>query len=494
MENLIFEKSQPGRKGYQLPALDVPSIDPAGVLPKASLRQHLAELPEMSELDVVRHYTRLSQLNFSIDTHFYPLGSCTMKYNPKVNETIANFTGFKAVHPLQPASTVQGFLQVYYELERMLAEICGMAEFTLQPSAGAHGELAGLLIARAYHKYKGNPRKTVIVPDSAHGTNPASAMIAGYHVVTVKSDAKGAIDLAALKAALNQDTAVFMLTNPSTLGLFETHVKEIAKMVHDVGALLYLDGANMNALVGLVRPGDLGFDIMHLNLHKTFSTPHGGGGPAAGPVGVSQALTPFLPVPRVRKTEQGYSLEETSPLSIGKMRAFNGNSLILLRAYIYIRCLGREGVRKNTEIAILNANYLRVKLRDYYQLAIDEPCMHECIFTAAKQKPKGVRTLDIAKRLLDYGYHPPTIYFPLIVEEAMMIEPTETESKQTLDQFIEAMRLIAQEAERDPEKLKHAPYTTPVRRLDEVKAAREPNLRWKPSDKPIVSPVDPARR
>jgi glycine dehydrogenase subunit 2 len=487
VEKLIFEKSQPGRKGYQLPALDVPSIDPASVLPKESLRTTLAELPEMSELDVVRHYTRLSQLNFSIDTHFYPLGSCTMKYNPKVNEQVANFTGFKALHPLQPASTVQGFLQVYYELERILSEMCGMAEFTLQPSAGAHGELAGLLIARAYHRYKGNPRKTVIVPDSAHGTNPASAMIAGYNVVTVKSDARGAIDLASLKAALNNDTAVFMLTNPSTLGLFEKNVKEIAKMVHDVGALLYLDGANMNALVGLVRPGDLGFDIMHLNLHKTFSTPHGGGGPAAGPVGVSQALTPFLPVPRVRKNEQGYSLEETSPLSIGKMRAFNGNSLILLRAYTYIRCLGREGVRRNTETAILNANYLRVKLQDAYHVAIDEACMHECIFTAAKQKVNGVKTLDIAKRMLDYGYHPPTIYFPLIVEEAMMIEPTETESKQTLDQFIETMHVIAQEAQTDPEKLKRAPYTTPVRRLDEVKAAREPNLRWRPL--PATLPV-----
>jgi glycine dehydrogenase subunit 2 len=481
MEALIFEKSQPGRRGYTLPALDVPSIDPASVLPRDAVRQSPAQLPEVSELDVIRHYTRLSQLNFSIDTQFYPLGSCTMKYNPKVCEQVAQFTGFKALHPLQPDSTVQGFLQVYYELERMLAEICGMAEFTLQPAAGAHGELTGLLIARAYHKYKGNARKTVIVPDSAHGTNPASAMIAGYQVVNIKSDSKGRVDLASLRTALNADTAVFMLTNPNTLGLFETHTQEIAKMVHDVGALLYLDGANMNALMGLIRPGDLGFDIMHLNLHKTFSTPHGGGGPAAGPVGVTQTLTPFLPVPRVRKTEQGYSLEESAPLSIGKVRAFNGNSLILLRAYTYLRGLGREGVRKVAETAILNANYLRVKLRDRYQLAIDEPCMHECIFTAAKQRPNGIRTLDIAKRLLDYGFHPPTIYFPLIVEEAMMIEPTETESKQTLDAFIEAMRAIADEAQKDPEILKNAPHTTPVRRLDEVKAAREPNLRWRPS-------------
>jgi glycine dehydrogenase subunit 2 len=479
MEPVIFEKTQPGRKGYAFPQLDVPSLDPTAILPKGALRQNLAELPELSELDVIRHYTRLSQLNFSIDTHFYPLGSCTMKYNPKVNEHIAGFTGFKAVHPLQPTSTVQGFLQIYYELERMLSEICGMAEFTLQPSAGAHGELTGLLIARAYHKYKGNPRKTVIVPDSAHGTNPASAMIAGYQVVNIKSDNRGRVDMESLKAALNKDTAVFMLTNPNTLGLFETQIKEIAKLVHDVGALLYLDGANMNALVGLIRPGDLGFDIMHLNLHKTFSTPHGGGGPAAGPVGVTQALTPFLPVPRVRKTEQGYSLEETAPLSIGKMRAFNGNSLILLRAYTYIRCLGKEGIRRLSEAAILNANYLRAKLQDRYQVPIDEACMHECIFTSAKQKPYGVKTLDIAKRLLDYGFHPPTIYFPLIVEEAMMIEPTETESKQTMDLFVEAMKSIADEAEREPEKLKTAPHTTPVRRLDEVKAAREPNLRWK---------------
>lgn len=478
MEPVIFEKTQAGRKGYQLPALDVPSVDPAAVLPAENLRKNAAALPELSELDVIRHYTRLSQLNFSIDTHFYPLGSCTMKYNPKVNELVAGFTGFKALHPLQPDATVQGFLQVYYELERMLSEICGMAEFTLQPSAGAHGELAGLLIARAYHKYKGNARKTVIVPDSAHGTNPASAMIAGYNVVTIKSLPNGRVDTAALKAALNEDVAVFMLTNPNTLGLFETEIKEIAKMVHEVGALLYLDGANMNALVGLVRPGDLGFDIMHLNLHKTFSTPHGGGGPAAGPVGVSQALTPFLPVPRVRKTDQGYALEEKAPLAIGKMRAFNGNSLILLRAYTYIRLLGREGIRRNTEAAILNANYLRAKLRDAFHAPIDETCMHECIFTAAKQKPNGVKTLDIAKRLLDYGIHPPTIYFPLIVDEAMMIEPTETESRQTLDLFIDVMHKIAAEARATPDLLKQAPHTTPVRRLDEVKAAREPNLRW----------------
>src|SRR5262245_45653494 len=398
MENLIFEKTQPGRRGYMLPALDVPSIDPAQVLPAESLRQSPPALPEMSELDTIRHYTRLSQLNFSIDTNFYPLGSCTMKYNPKVCEQVAGCTGFKALHPLQPASTVQGFLQVYYELERALSEICGMAEFSLQPSAGAHGELAGLLIARAYHKYKGNVRKTVIVPDSAHGTNPASAMIAGYQIVNVKSDAKGRVDLAALKTVLNQDTAVFMLTNPNTLGLFETDIKEIAKMVHDVGALLYLDGANMNALVGLVRPGDLGFDIMHLNLHKTFSTPHGGGGPAAGPVGVTQALTPFLPVPRVRKTGQGYAIEETAPLSIGKMRAFNGNSLILLRAYTYIRCLGREGIRKVSEAAILNANYLLAKLKNRFHPATEGTCMHECLFTPAKQRHQGIKTLDIAKR------------------------------------------------------------------------------------------------
>lgn len=481
MEPIIFEKSQADRRGYTLPALDVPSIDPAAVLPKESLRQTAAQLPELSELEVIRHYTRLSQLNFSIDTEFYPLGSCTMKYNPKVCEQVANFTGFKALHPLQPTATVQGFLQVYYELERMLSEICGMSAFTLQPSAGAHGELTGLLIARAYHKYKGNVRKTVIIPDSAHGTNPASAMFAGYQVVNIKSDAKGRVDLQALKAALNEDVAVFMLTNPNTLGLFETQIKEIAKMVHDVGALLYLDGANMNALVGLIRPGDLGFDIMHLNLHKTFSTPHGGGGPAAGPVGVTQALTPFLPVPRVHKTGQGYTLEESSPLSIGRMRAFNGNSLILLRAYVYIRCLGREGIKKISEAAILNANYLLAKLKDRYQAAVDELCMHECLFTPAKQRPKGIKTLDIAKRLLDFGFHPPTIYFPLIVDEAMMIEPTETESKQTLDLFVDAMLKIADEAETNPDLLKKAPFTTPVKRLDEVKAAREPNLRWKPA-------------
>ncbi|MFA5975553.1 MAG: aminomethyl-transferring glycine dehydrogenase subunit GcvPB [Elusimicrobiota bacterium] len=492
MEPIIFEKTTPGRHGYTFPALDVPSINPSDVLPKEAIRQASAQLPEVSELDVVRHYTRLSQLNFSIDTQFYPLGSCTMKYNPKVCEQVANFTGFKALHPLQPTSTVQGFLQVYYELERMLSEICGMAEFTLQPSAGAHGELTGLLVARAYHKYKGNARKTVIVPDSAHGTNPASAMIAGYQVVNIKSGPKGRVDLAALKAALNQDTAVFMLTNPNTLGLVETQIKEIAQMVHNAGALLYMDGANMNALAGLTRPGDLGFDIMHLNLHKTFSTPHGGGGPGSGPIGVSQTLTPFLPVPRVRKTGQGYTIEEISPLSIGKMRAFQGNSLVLLRAYIYIRCLGRDGIREMSKGAILNANYLLAKLRKRYQAAVaEESCMHECLLTPAKQRPHGIKTLDIAKRLLDYGFHAPTIYFPLIVDEAIMIEPTETESKQTLDLFVDAMNKIADEAEREPEKLKNAPFTTPVRRLDEVKAAREPNLRWRPS--PDLTPTLPMR-
>jgi glycine dehydrogenase subunit 2 len=487
MEQILIEKTRAGRRGYTFPPLDVPSINPADILPKEALRKTAADLPELSELDVIRHFTRLSQMNFNIDTQFYPLGSCTMKYNPKVCELVANFTGFKALHPLQPDSTAQGFLQVFYETERILSEICGMAEFTLQPSAGAHGELTGLLIASAYHKYKGETRKTVIIPDSAHGTNPASAMIAGYKVVSIKSGAKGRIDLQSLKAALNKDVAVFMLTNPNTLGLFETQVKEIARMVHDAGALLYLDGANMNALMGLVRPGDIGFDIMHLNLHKTFATPHGGGGPGSGPVGVSQALTPFLPVPRVRKTGQGYAMDDSAPLSIGRMRAFSANALVVLRAYTYIRCLGKEGIRKAAETAILNANYLRVKLRDRYQVAIDETCMHECVFTSAKQKQKGIHTLDIAKRLLDYGFHPPTIYFPLIVEEAMMIEPTETESKQTLDEFIEAMHAIADEAEREPEKLKSAPHSTPVRRLDEVKAAREPVLRWRKETSNSVS-------
>lgn len=494
MESLIFEKTRCGRRGYAFPALEVPSLDPASVLPADALRSQPAALPEVSELDVVRHFTRLSQLNFSIDTHFYPLGSCTMKYNPKVCELVANFTGFKALHPLQPDSSVQGFLQVLYELERMLSEICGMAEFTLQPAAGAHGELTGLLIARAYHKYKGRARKTVIIPDSAHGTNPASAMIAGYHVVSIKSDARGRVDLRALEAALNEDAAVFMLTNPNTLGLFETQIREIAERVHAAGALLYLDGANMNALVGLIRPGDIGFDILHLNLHKTFSTPHGGGGPAAGPVGVTHALTPFLPVPRVRKTDQGYALEESSPLSIGKVRAFNGNALVLLRAYTYIRCLGIEGLRKVSEAAILNANYLRVKLRDRYQIAINEPCMHECIFTPAKQRPYGIKTLDIAKRLLDYGFHSPTVYFPLIVDEALMVEPTETESKETLDLFIQAMRAIADEAEKTPELLREAPHATPVRRLDEVTAARAPNLRWKPESTPVQGPRSKVQR
>ena len=481
-EALIFEKSISGRHGYTLPSLDVPSIAVESAVPASLQRKTAPELPEVSELDVVRHFTRLSQLNYSIDTHFYPLGSCTMKYNPRLCETVAGFSGFRTLHPLQPAETAQGFLQSMYELERMLSEICGMAEFTLQPAAGAHGELTGILIARAYHEYKGEKRHKIIVPDSAHGTNPASAMMGGFQVVTVPSDSRGRVDVEALRKTIDRDTALLMLTNPNTLGLFETNIREISEIVHKAGALMYMDGANMNALVGLARPGDMGFDILHVNLHKTFSTPHGGGGPGAGPVGVCDMLTPFLPVPRIRKNAPSYTLEEHAPLSIGKVRAFQGNTLTLLRAYAYIRALGKEGVRLNSESAILNANYLRVKLRGTYKSFIDEICLHECVFTATPQKAKGVRALDIAKRLLDYGYHPPTIYFPLIVEECLMIEPTETESKETLDAFIATMIKIAGEVDHDPQKCLDAPVTTPVRRLDEVSAARNPILRYQSSN------------
>lgn len=480
MEKLIFEIGSAGRRGYSLPKLDVPDADMKSLLPADSLRKKEAELPEVSELDCVRHFTRLSQLNYSVDTNFYPLGSCTMKYNPKINEKMAGLPQFSGLHPYQPETSVQGILEVLYETEQALCRICGMDAFTLQPAAGAHGELTGILIVKAYHTSKGNPRKKVVIPDSAHGTNPASAALCGYEVVTVKSDNAGRIDLDALRGVMNEEVAVLMLTNPNTLGLFEKNVKEIADIVHKAGALLYLDGANLNALVGIARPGDMGFDVCHVNLHKTFSTPHGGGGPGSGPVGVKAHLADFLPVPRIKQKRNKLSLDYDAKKSIGKVRAFYGNVGVIIRAYCYIKSLGCDGLKDAAVEAVLNANYLKAKLKGDYQLAVDdEPCMHEFVLTGKDKKEFGVKTLDIAKRLLDYGFYAPTVYFPLIVEEAIMIEPTETESKGTLDAFAETMIKIAAEARSNPSLLTEAPHITPVRRLDEVLAARELNLRWK---------------
>ncbi|MBN1586837.1 MAG: aminomethyl-transferring glycine dehydrogenase subunit GcvPB [Candidatus Omnitrophica bacterium] len=477
--SLIFEKGVPGRRAVTLPN-EKARLKAQDYLPQSLLRKEPAALPELSELDVVRHFTALSQLNYSIDTQFYPLGSCTMKYNPKVNNWVAALPGFANLHPYQPAQSAQGLLQLLHELEQALCEICGMAAFSLQPAAGAHGELSGVLMARAYHSKNGNPRKRVIVPDSAHGTNPATAAICGYEVTEIPSAPDGRVDLQALKAALDEDVAVFMLTNPNTLGLFEKNILQIAELVHSVGALLYLDGANLNALLGLTRPGDMGFDIVHVNLHKTFSTPHGGGGPGAGPVGVTKALEPFLPVPRLEKRNSGFEWNGSQPESIGRVRSFYGNAGVLVRAYAYIRALGGEGLRAVSENAILNANYLKTLLeRLGLQAAGSGACMHEFVVSLSALKDLGINALDVAKRLLDYGFHAPTIYFPLIVPEAFMLEPTETESKQTLDAFALALKQILKEARTQPELLHEAPHSTPIGRMDEVTAARKPELSWR---------------
>jgi len=476
---LIFDRSVPGHRGYALPAYDGPKKKLSDLVPRQWLREHDAELPEVSEVDVVRHYTRLSQLNFSVDTHFYPLGSCTMKYNPKVNDRMASLAGFANLHPYQPAATLQGMLQLLAELERMLCAITGMEAFTLQPAAGAHGELTGLLLIRAYHTQRGHPRRKVIVPDSAHGTNPSSAHMAGYAVVTVPSARNGEVDFEAFQAALDEEVAAVMLTNPSTHGIFETRILDIARLAHQKGALLYYDGANLNALVGLARPGDMGFDVMHLNLHKTFSTPHGGGGPGAGPVGVKSALVPYLPVPRVvARGASAFALDYERPLSIGKVRSFYGNIGVLIRAHAYLRALGADGLRRVSRGAIINANYVKAKLRDLYDDPFPQPCMHEVVLSARRQKKQGSSARDIAKRLLDFGFHAPTVYFPLTVPEALMIEPTETESRRTLDRFIAVMRQIAEEIGRDAATLQRAPFTMPVKRVDEVKAARELDVNY----------------
>ncbi|MCF6094196.1 aminomethyl-transferring glycine dehydrogenase subunit GcvPB [Microaerobacter geothermalis] len=475
---LIFERSKPGRVAYNLPACDVPEVSMTEIIPSAFIREIPADLPEVSELELMRHYTELSHRNHGVDSGFYPLGSCTMKYNPKINEDVARYPGFAHIHPYQSEETIQGALELLYHLQHDLAEITGMDAVTLQPAAGAHGEWTGLMLIRAYHESKGDKRTKVIVPDSAHGTNPASATVAGFETVTVKSNENGLVDIEALKKAVGPDTAALMLTNPNTLGLFEEEIVEIAEIVHEAGGLLYYDGANANAILGIARPGDMGFDVVHLNLHKTFSTPHGGGGPGAGPVGVKKELIPFLPKPQVTKDEKGYRFDYDIPQSIGKVKAYYGNFGILVRAYAYIRTMGPKGLRQVSENAVLNANYMMRKLAPYYDLPHDKHCKHEFVLSGKRQKKLGVRTLDIAKRLLDFGYHPPTIYFPLIVEECLMIEPTETESKETLDQFINVMIQIAKEAEETPEIVQEAPHNTVVSRLDEVTAARKPVLRY----------------
>ncbi|WP_110955059.1 aminomethyl-transferring glycine dehydrogenase subunit GcvPB [Anaerosinus massiliensis] len=476
---LIFETSKTGRCAIDLPSCDVPEEAIDTLIPKEFLRAEPAPLPELSQLDLMRHYTALSGRNFGVDSGFYPLGSCTMKYNPKVNEDVCRYAGFASLHPLQQPESVQGALKILYDMQQYLAEIAGMDAVTMQPVAGAHGELTGLKLICAYHRYRGQDRTKVIVPDSAHGTNPASAAVCGLEIVEIKSCADGSIDVDALRAAVGSDTAALMLTNPSTLGLFETKISEIADIVHEAGGLLYYDGANANAIMGIVRPGDMGFDVVHFNLHKTFGTPHGGGGPGAGAVGVKKSLTPFLPVPMITWDGSQYLLEEKRPLSIGKVHSFYGNFGVIVRAYAYILALGAEGLRQASLDAVMNANYCQQKLKGAYDAPFERFCMHECILTSKKQQQYGLHTLDLAKRLLDYGYHPPTIYFPLIVEEAMMIEPTDTESKETLDAFIDVMLKIAQEAETNAAEIQSAPHTTVVGRLDETLAARKPVVRWR---------------
>ncbi|PLR68101.1 aminomethyl-transferring glycine dehydrogenase subunit GcvPB [Bacillus sp. UMB0893] len=476
---LIFELTKSGRTGYSLPSLDVPEASAEELIPSEYLRSEEAELPEVSELDIMRHYTALSNRNHGVDSGFYPLGSCTMKYNPKINENVARMAGLAHIHPLQDESTVQGALELMYDLQEHLIEITGMDEVTLQPAAGAHGEWTGLMMIRAYHEAnKDNKRTKVIVPDSAHGTNPASATVAGFETITVKSNDQGLVDLEDLKRVVGNDTAALMLTNPNTLGLFEENILEMAKIVHDAGGKLYYDGANLNAVLSKARPGDMGFDVVHLNLHKTFTGPHGGGGPGSGPVGVKADLIPYLPKPVLVKRDNKYTFDYDRPQSIGRVKPFYGNFGINVRAYTYIRTMGPDGLKAVTEYAVLNANYMMRRLSDAYDLPFDRHCKHEFVLSGKRQKKLGVRTLDIAKRLLDFGYHPPTIYFPLNVEECIMIEPTETESKETLDSFIDAMLQIAREAEENPEIVQEAPHTTVVSRLDETTAARKPILRY----------------
>jgi glycine dehydrogenase subunit 2 len=475
-EPLIFEQGSQGRKGYSLPHWDVEEAEAGRVIPPSLLRNELNGMPQLSEVDVVRHFTRLSQWNYGVDSGFYPLGSCTMKYNPKVNEEAARMSGFAHLHPYAPEDLTQGVLKLMYELQNFLAEVAGMDYATLQPAAGAHGELAGMMMIGAALKARGERRHKVLVPDTAHGTNCSTSTIASFEMVGLKSD--GVITPGHVDQLMTEDVAAIMVTNPNTLGLFEKHLAEIAQIVHQKGGFVYCDGANLNALMGIAKLGDLGVDVLHINLHKTFSTPHGGGGPGAGPVAIKKVLGPHLPVPMIEKEGEAYRLNYDLPRSIGKMRAFYGNFGILVRAYAYILSMGAEGLRRATEMAVLNANYLMSGLKSHYHLPYDQPCMHECVFTDRWQEKSHVTTLDVAKRLIDYGFHPPTIYFPLVVKGALMIEPTETESKENLDRFIEAMIQIAKEAEENPDLLHQAPQRVKVRRLDEVLAARKPKLRW----------------
>ncbi|MBN1458548.1 MAG: aminomethyl-transferring glycine dehydrogenase subunit GcvPB [Armatimonadetes bacterium] len=476
----VFEKSRPGRRTRYV-TTDVPLESCLERIPAESRRGAPLVFPELTEGEVVRHYTNLARQNWAVDVGFYPLGSCTMKYNPRLAEQIAAWPEFSAAHPLRPVRAAQGLLRIMYEAERMLAQLCGVARFTLQPAAGAQGELCGMLMIRAYHEDRGGRRNTVIVPDSAHGTNPATAALAGFEVVTCPSSEEGLVDIDALRQLVNDDLAGIMLTNPNTLGLFERDVQDICDVVHDAGGLAYYDGANFNALVGRFRPGDMGFDVVHLNLHKTFATPHGGGGPGSGPVGVAEHLEPYLPVPLVAKGPEEFELDEDRPKSIGRLNAFSGNALVVLKAYVYLRLLGTAGLREVSGQAVLAANYLKQRLEEIYEPSHRGRCMHEFVLSAERQHDEyGVRALDIAKRLIDLGFHPPTMYFPLTVPEALMIEPTETENIEMLDAFVEAMLQIARESEQSPDVLRRAPTSTPVGRLDEVAAAKDLNVRWHP--------------
>ncbi len=483
MSKLIFEKSVQGARAFALPKDDLPALKPLQGIPDDYLRNGDLLLPEVSEVEAVRHFTELSRRTYGVDNGFYPLGSCTMKYNPKIDEWAARLPGLANIHPHQPESTVQGALELMYDLQEMLAEITGMDSFTLQPAAGAHGEMTGAMIVKAYHDSRQDFKRTkMVVPDSAHGTNPATAHMLGFQVLEVKSDARGLIDLDDLRSLMSDEIAGLMLTNPNTLGLFEEEIREIAAIVHTAGGLLYYDGANANAIIGIARPGDMGFDIVHLNLHKTFGTPHGGGGPGSGPVGVKQFLAEFLPVPVVSKGENGYCLDYDRPRSIGKIQSFYGNFGVMVKAYAYIKALGGDGIRSTSMNAVLNANYIRSRLSGYYDIPYDRLCKHEFVASASRQKKEsGVTALDVAKALIDRGCHPPTIYFPLIVEEALMIEPTETETRERLDDFIEAMQAIARESEQDPAQVKSAPTKAVIGRPDEVAAARNPVLKWSPA-------------
>jgi glycine dehydrogenase subunit 2 len=479
----IFEKGAAGRRAFVAPELDVPEVELDELLPAALRREHEARLPELSEPEIVRHYVNLSKRNFDLDSGFYPLGSCTMKHNPRLHERVAGLAGHARLHPLQDPARAQGALELMWNLERALSTVSGLPHVSLQPSAGSHGELAGVLLSRAYHEDRGETRTKVLTPDTAHGTNPATVTMAGMHVVKVATSPDGGVDVDDLRAKADTDVACLMLTNPNTLGIFDPNIAEIAEIVHGVGATLYYDGANLNAVMGISRPGDMGFDIVHFNLHKSFTQPHGGGGPGSGPIAVSDRIAPYLMTPRVQREGERFELSYDHPKSIGRLRGFQGNYGCFVRAYAYIRSLGAEGLRDASEIAVLNANYLLARLRqlgvlEHLPLAFGERCMHEFVLSGAPMKRElGIRTLDLAKRLLDHGFHPPTVYFPLLVDEAFLIEPTETETKETLDAFAEALAEILREAAEDPTVAQHAPYSTPVRRLDEAGAAKRPVIR-----------------